>query len=203
MMLLLNLGRILSRDGLESSDDLQAGHTCPFCTGKFGVASLCLHIEAEHSFEKKAVVCPVCSTIVKNDIVGHITAQHGHLLKMQRQMFRTTAASIGSALSSIIKESGMIAVEVQPSGKSSWPAGDTSHLATDPFANILHVLPQSEDRKATKLKGATLNKDYCTNQGDSITIPCTSVESKEKLQAATSHAGFVQQLVLSIVFREL
>ncbi|MCO5589382.1 hypothetical protein L7F22_043349 [Adiantum nelumboides] len=121
----------LSHDDLEAHDEVQVEYNCPFCSGEFDIGSLCSHIEEEHCFEPKAAVCPLCFTKVKSDMVGHITFQHEHLFKisfgvlgslfhfhiehMQRRRFRMAVASIGSTLSSIIKDRGVAALQVNSS----------------------------------------------------------------------------------------
>eukprot|EP00250_Pteridium_aquilinum_P014521 c22039_g1_i1 orf=175-834(+) len=192
--------RTLSHDDLEAHDDMQVEFTCPFCCGEFDIGSLCSHIEEEHCFEPKAAVCPVCATKVKNDMVAHITFQHGHLFKMQRRRFRMAVTSVGSTLSSIVKERGVMGLQAHSSSSSYWPASNASHPGTDHLANLLCGLPPSET--GDKLTGASVkDKECATHQLTSSTSSMTSEECKQQLEAAALRANFIQQLVLSTVFR--
>ncbi|KAH7435626.1 hypothetical protein KP509_06G072400 [Ceratopteris richardii] len=196
------LDRILSHDDSDIHDNIQIEFPCPFCGGEFDIGSLCFHIEEEHCFESKAVVCPVCSIKVKNDLVGHIAIQHGHLLKMQHRRFRMAVTSVGSALSSIAKERGMMTVEVHPNGNNLWSLSSSSQNGSDPLVNILFGLPPTENVETDKPPGSGSDKECIMHQTDSVTAISTSeVESKEHLKEALLRATFVQQLVLSSVFQ--
>ncbi|KAL2524209.1 Protein DEHYDRATION-INDUCED [Abeliophyllum distichum] len=48
-------------DDFEVDEDVRPDFPCPYCYEEFDIASLCSHLEDEHSFESKATVCPVCS----------------------------------------------------------------------------------------------------------------------------------------------
>ncbi|KAH9313189.1 hypothetical protein KI387_028224, partial [Taxus chinensis] len=63
-------------DDLEGEEDTRLDFLCPFCYLDFDIASLCCHVEDEHCYETTNVACPVCTTNIGSDIVGHITRQH-------------------------------------------------------------------------------------------------------------------------------
>lgn len=194
--------RTLSHDDLEARDDMQIEFTCPFCSGEFDIVSLCSHIEGEHCFEPKAAVCPVCAVKVKNDMVGHITFQHGHLFKMQRRRFRMAVTSVGSTLSSIVKERGMAALQAHSNSNNYWPAANAAHPGTDPLANLLYGLPPSETGNISKRTEPCVKEKECvTDLITSSTSPMTE-ECKQQLKAAALRANFIQQLVLTTIFRD-
>lgn len=193
--------RTLSHDDLEAHDDMQIEFTCPFCSGEFDIGSLCSHIEEEHCFEPKAAVCPVCAVKVKNDMVGHITFQHGHLFKMQRRRFRMAVTSVGSTLSSIVKERGMAALQAHSSSNNYWSAANAAHTGTDPLANLLYGLPPSETGDISKPTAASVKDKECVTHQVTSSIPPMTEECKQQLKAAALRANFIQQLVLTTVFR--
>nr|GMD60495.1 protein DEHYDRATION-INDUCED 19 homolog 4-like [Ipomoea batatas]GMD66444.1 protein DEHYDRATION-INDUCED 19 homolog 4-like [Ipomoea batatas]GME05583.1 protein DEHYDRATION-INDUCED 19 homolog 4-like [Ipomoea batatas] len=72
-------------DEYEGDEETRPEFMCPFCAEDYDVVGLCCHIDEEHTIEAKNGVCPVCGTRVGMDLVGHITMQHGSLLKVQRK----------------------------------------------------------------------------------------------------------------------
>ncbi|GKV31402.1 hypothetical protein SLEP1_g40093 [Rubroshorea leprosula] len=69
-------------DEVDGDDDLKAEFLCPFCAEDFDIVGLCCHIDEEHPVEAKNGVCPVCGKRVGTDIVGHLTMQHGSILRI-------------------------------------------------------------------------------------------------------------------------
>ncbi|KAG5516950.1 hypothetical protein RHGRI_037625 [Rhododendron griersonianum] len=76
----------LNIDDFEVEDEVRPDFPCPYCYEDFDIASLCSHLEDEHSFESKSAVCPVCSVRVPRDMLSHITLQHGNLFKISFEM---------------------------------------------------------------------------------------------------------------------
>lgn len=72
-------------DEYDGDEETRPEFMCPFCAEDYDVVGLCCHIDEEHTIEAKNGVCPVCGTRVGMDLVGHITMQHGSLLKVQRK----------------------------------------------------------------------------------------------------------------------
>ncbi|KAL1807405.1 protein DEHYDRATION-INDUCED 19 homolog 4 [Daucus carota subsp. sativus] len=70
---------------MEGEEGLRQEFLCPFCGEDFDMVGLCCHIDEEHMVEVKNGVCPVCARKVGTELVGHITMQHGSLLKVQRK----------------------------------------------------------------------------------------------------------------------
>ncbi|WCJ27084.1 Protein DEHYDRATION-INDUCED 19 [Euphorbia peplus] len=97
----------LSIDEFEVEDDVRPDFPCPYCYEDFDIASLCSHLEDEHSCESKVTVCPICSVKVSRDMLSHITLQHGHLFKIslktetsnRRRRLRRVAIPNSQALS--------------------------------------------------------------------------------------------------------
>ncbi|CBI30603.3 unnamed protein product, partial [Vitis vinifera] len=72
----------LSIDDFEVEDEARPDFPCPYCYEDYDIASLCSHLEDEHSCESRVTVCPICSVKVARDMLSHITLQHGHLFKI-------------------------------------------------------------------------------------------------------------------------
>lgn len=174
--------RPLSYDDLEGDDDTLFEFSCPFCYMEFDIGSLCSHLEEEHCFESKSVVCPVCAAKAGNDVVGHITHQHGHLFKMQRRR-RVRKASM-------------------PSTSSCTP------FSLDPLlSSLLCDLPIPETVTASKLiaasEEASLKNPLSNDQNaTSCESPLDAEKCEQKLGEAALRAKFVQQMVLSTIFRD-
>ncbi|CBI20255.3 unnamed protein product, partial [Vitis vinifera] len=82
-------------DDLEVEDDIP----CPYCYEDHDIASLCSHLEDEHSFESRVAVCPICSVKIARDMLGHITMQHRHFYLQRRRRLRRVAIPNSQALS--------------------------------------------------------------------------------------------------------
>ncbi|KAI8561759.1 hypothetical protein RHMOL_Rhmol04G0366500 [Rhododendron molle] len=69
-------------DEVDGEEETRPEFMCPFCAEDYDVVGLCCHIDEEHAVEVKNGVCPICAKRVGMDLVGHITMQHGSLLKI-------------------------------------------------------------------------------------------------------------------------
>ncbi|KAM3337433.1 Protein DEHYDRATION-INDUCED 19 -like protein 7 [Capsicum chinense] len=87
----------------EGEDESRPEFLCPFCGEDFDVVGLCCHIDEDHAVEAKNGLCPVCAKRVGTNLVGHVTQQHGNILKVQRKR-RFRRGGPNSTLSIIRKE---------------------------------------------------------------------------------------------------
>ncbi|MBA0560193.1 hypothetical protein Golob_017108 [Gossypium lobatum] len=77
---------------IEEDDELMTEYPCPYCSEDFDLLGLCCHIDEEHHLEAGygvcyalpfwIFVCPVCAQRVGMNMVDHITAQHGNILRI-------------------------------------------------------------------------------------------------------------------------
>ncbi|XP_059632776.1 protein DEHYDRATION-INDUCED 19 homolog 3-like [Cornus florida] len=88
---------------IDGDEEYRPEFFCPFCGEEYDIVGLCCHIDEEHAIETKNGVCPVCAKRVGMDLVGHITMQHGSLLKVQRKR-RLRKGGLNSAFSILRKE---------------------------------------------------------------------------------------------------
>ncbi|XP_019263558.1 PREDICTED: protein DEHYDRATION-INDUCED 19 homolog 4-like [Nicotiana attenuata] len=87
----------------EGEEESSPEFLCPFCGEDFDIVGLCCHIDDKHAIEAKNGICPVCAKRVGVNLVGHITQQHGNILKVQRKRrFRRGVSN--STLSILRKE---------------------------------------------------------------------------------------------------
>ncbi|XP_059286172.1 protein DEHYDRATION-INDUCED 19 homolog 4-like [Lycium ferocissimum] len=87
----------------EGEEESRPEFLCPFCGEDFDIVGLCCHIDEEHAIEAKNGICPFCAKRVGTNLVGHITQQHGNILKVQRKR-RLRRGGTNSTLSILRKE---------------------------------------------------------------------------------------------------
>lgn len=201
----------LSVDDFEVDDEVRPEFTCPYCYEDFDILALCTHLEDDHIFESKGVVCPVCAVKIPKDMVGHMTLQHNHLFKIQRRRrFRRAGAPLGSTLSlTASKEYRDVHLQALLGAGSFRSSGGSSGLLSNTTDSLLSVLaynfPMSECEDLSKQKqciNETLPKVVSSSSKHhkpSLEVPLTAEEREQKLKHATMQADFVQQLVLSSI----
>ncbi|PHU29999.1 Protein DEHYDRATION-INDUCED 19 -like protein 3, partial [Capsicum chinense] len=130
---------------------------CPFCAEDFDIVGLCCHIDEEHAVEAKNGICPVCAKRVGMDLVGHITQQHGNILKVQRKRrFRRGGTSALSSLRRELREGNLQSIIGGSSRLVSSSTTDpdpllSSFIHSTPLANeINYVQPLSSITQSSK-----------------------------------------------------
>ncbi|KDO77671.1 protein DEHYDRATION-INDUCED 19 homolog 4-like [Citrus sinensis] len=196
----------LSIDDFEVEDDVRPDFPCPYCYEDFDIASLCSHLEDEHSCESKVTVCPICSVKVARDMLSHITLQHGHLFKLQRRRrLRRVAIPSSQALSLLGRDlrEAHLQVLLGGSGYRSSNA-NISNAATDPFLSSLILnFPSSEAEEISKsvvtsTEDTSAKSAAPTHMWKTSFDPSLSHEEREKrIRQGAGRASFVQDLLLS------
>ncbi|XP_010316769.1 protein DEHYDRATION-INDUCED 19 [Solanum lycopersicum] len=198
----------LSIDDFEVEEEVRPDFPCPYCYEDFDIASLCSHLEEEHSCESRVTVCPICSHKVSRDMLSHITVQHGHLLRVQRRRrLRKVAIPSSQALSLLGRDLREAHLQVLLGGsgyRSSTATSTTAAAANDPFLSSLvlnYPTFEAEEISKSVLSGV---EDSTTKNVTSQHIwklsfdPSLSVEEREKrISQATGRAVFVQDLFAS------
>ncbi|XP_008225137.1 PREDICTED: protein DEHYDRATION-INDUCED 19-like [Prunus mume] len=196
----------LSIDDFEVEDEVRPDFPCPYCYEDFDIASLCSHLEDEHSCESKVTVCPICSVKVARDMLSHITLQHGHLFKLQRRRrLRRVAIPNSQALSLLGRDLREAHLQVLlGSGGYRSDNANVSNAATDPFLSSLILnFPASGADEISKSVVTTAEDISAKNVAPahiwkSSFDPSLSYEEREKrIRQATGRAGFMQDLFLS------
>ncbi|KAM6574733.1 protein DEHYDRATION-INDUCED 19 [Cannabis sativa] len=197
----------LGMDDLEVEDDIRPEFPCPYCYEDFDIASLCSHLEDDHSCESKVTVCPVCSVRVSRDMLSHITLQHAHLFKIQRRRrLRRVAIPNSQALSLLGRDLREAHLQVLLGGGGGYRSNNSSvsNAATDPLLSSLILnYPTSEAEEISKSVVAnaddtSMKKVAPAHTWKSSFDPSLSYEEREKrMKQATGRAGFVQDLFLT------
>ncbi|XP_049384557.1 protein DEHYDRATION-INDUCED 19-like [Solanum stenotomum] len=198
----------LSIDDFEVEEEVRPDFPCPYCYEDFDIASLCSHLEEEHSCESRVTVCPICSHKVSRDMLSHITVQHGHLLRVQRRRrLRKVAIPSSQALSLLGRDLREAHLQVLLGGsgyRSSTATSTTAAAANDPFLSSLVLnYPTFEAEEISKSVLSSV-EDSTTKNVTSQHIwklsfdPSLSAEEREKrIRQATGRAVFVQDLFAS------
>ncbi|KAG6641284.1 hypothetical protein CIPAW_09G062900 [Carya illinoinensis] len=156
-----------SIDEFEVDDEVRPDFPCPYCYEDFDIVSLCSHLEDEHSFESKVTVCPICSVKVVQDMLSHITLQHGHLFKLQRRRrLRRVAIPNSQALSLLGRDLREAHLQVLLGGGGNRSNSvNMSTAATDPFLSSLILnFPASEAEEISKSVAASAEDASTKNE---------------------------------------
>ncbi|XP_074272254.1 protein DEHYDRATION-INDUCED 19-like [Silene latifolia] len=203
----------LNMDDFEVEDEVRPDIPCPYCYEDFDIASLCAHLEDEHSCESRTTVCPICSVKVVRDMLNHIRLQHGQLFKFQRRRrLRRVAIPSSQALSLLGRDLREAHLQVLlggggfRSGSNAPPPAAAAAAATDPFLSSLVMNfsgPEVDDFSKTVASTVedstfknTITKHHWKPSFDSS---LTYEERQKKIQEASERADFVQDLLLCTV----
>ncbi|KAM3338149.1 protein DEHYDRATION-INDUCED 19 4 [Capsicum galapagoense] len=176
---------------------------CPFCAEDFDIVGLCCHIDEEHAVEAKNGICPVCAKRVGMDLVGHITQQHGNILKVQRKRrFRRGGTSALSSLRRELREGNLQSIIGGSSRLVSSSTTDpdpllSSFIHSTPLANeINYVQPLSSITQSSK-EDSTLENTSERN----VQLQQSPLSDKDHEEKARK-SEFVQGLLLFTFLEE-
>lgn len=203
----------LNFDDFEVEDEVRPDIPCPYCYQDFDIASLCNHLEDEHSSESRATICPICSIKVARDMLNHVTLQHGHLFKMQRRRrLRRVAIPNSQALSLLGRDlrEAHLQVLLGGGGFRSNNVHNTTTSATDPFLSSLVLnFPSSEMDEISKSMTSTMEDTTLKNTSSSTRYWKPSFDSslsyeerERRIRQAAGRAGFVQDLLLCTLLQD-
>ncbi|RWR96413.1 protein DEHYDRATION-INDUCED 19-like protein [Cinnamomum micranthum f. kanehirae] len=181
----------LSIDDFEVEEEVRPDFPCPYCYEEYDIASLCSHLEDEHSFESKLAVCPICSV-------------------KRRRRLRRVAVPNSQALSLLSRDLREAHLQVLLGGggyRSS--STNASNTVTDPFLSSLVLsFSGSEAEEISKSAACSaddmsLKKTTYTETWKSCFDSSLSYEEREqKMRQATVRSAFVQDLLLSILLND-
>uniref|UniRef100_A0A5B6YFQ0 Drought-responsive family protein n=1 Tax=Davidia involucrata TaxID=16924 RepID=A0A5B6YFQ0_DAVIN len=201
----------LNIDDFEVEDEVRPEFPCPYCYEDFDIASLCSHLEDEHSCESKVTVCPICSVKVTRDMLSHITLQHGHLFKLQRRRrLRRVAIPNSQALSLLGRDLREAHLQVLLGGGGYRSNNvNSSNAISDPFLSSLVLnFPASEAEEISKSVVSTAEDTSIKSVAPahiwkSSFDPSLSYEERQKrMKQAAGRAVFVQDLLISTLLDE-
>jgi len=197
-------------DELDMDEDPAAAtmpeFACPYCYEDHDVASLCAHLEEEHPFEPHSAPCPICSDKVSKDMINHITMQHGYLFKNRRRLRRFTVPG-SQSLSLLSRDLREAHLQVLLGGGGHRLSNNNAtNISADPLLSSFGLsFPTSAAEEASKLPipaDVLVPKEKPAQPWQSsIDSSLTREEREQKRKQASVRAIFVQDLLLSTLFR--
>ncbi|KAL2467289.1 Protein DEHYDRATION-INDUCED [Abeliophyllum distichum] len=192
---------------VEEEDPLPE-FSCPYCYEEFDIASLCSHLEDEHSYESKAIACPVCSVKVAGDVLNHIILQHGHLFKIslyeRRRRLRRSSIPNSRALSLLGKDLREAHLQALLGGSGYRSHNTTSSNAVpDPFLSSLLNFSASETEEISKSVISSIDGDFAKSMASqhrwksSFDSSLSREEREERTRQAAGRAVFIQDMLAS------
>jgi hypothetical protein len=182
-------------------DDFRAEFLCPFCAEDFDMVGLCCHIDEEHPIEAKNGVCPVCEKCVGSDIVGHITIQHGSLLKVQRKR-RLRKGSTFSILRKELREGNLQSLL----GGSNPYFVSSGNSDPDPLlSSFIYNHSSVEDPLSTQQPLSVVKPSPAKEESRKEDFLDRKVEqplSHEDQEEKARRSEFVQGLLMSTIFED-
>lgn len=201
----------LNFDDFEVEEEVRPDFPCPYCYEDFDIASLCSHLEDEHSCESKVTICPVCSIKVTRNMLNHITLQHGHLFKLQRRRrLRRVAVPSSQALSLLGRDLREAHLQVLLGGSGYRSNNGTSSGATaDPLLSslVLNFSASEADEisktlvssiEDTSTKSMSLQHTWKSSFESSL----SHEEREKRMRQAAGRAVFVQDLLACTLLAE-
>ncbi|KAL0363407.1 UNVERIFIED_CONTAM: protein dehydration-induced [Sesamum calycinum] len=195
----------INLDDFEIEEEVRPDYPCPYCYEEFDVASLCSHLEDEHSCESKAIVCPICSVKVVGDMLSHITLQHGHLFKISFLIPIPNSQAL-SLLGRDLREAHL-QVLLGGSGYRSNSA-TSSAATTDNFLSSLVLNFSSEADEISKSVMSSLEESSARSAASehiwksSFHSALSREEREERMRQAAGRSVFVQDLLISTLLAE-
>ncbi|XP_051121930.1 protein DEHYDRATION-INDUCED 19 homolog 3-like [Andrographis paniculata] len=187
-------------DEIQVDDDMREEYQCPFCSGYFDFVGLSCHIEDEHPAEASEGECPICEIRVGEDMVPHITMQHGNIFKVQckRKPRKPSSNSTLSLLRGELREGNFQSYLGGSSCIASSRDGSRARvLSSDFFPSVEDYENKSLRPSAdpTSIKKSTING---ISERKARLAPMSIKDQEEK----TKQSNFVQGLLLSMILED-
>ncbi|KNA11766.1 hypothetical protein SOVF_131710 [Spinacia oleracea] len=191
----------LGGDDLEVEDDYKQEFSCPFCADEFDIVGLFCHMDEEHQVELKNGVCPVCAKRVGMDMVGHITMQHGNILKVQRR--RRLRRGVPNSMFSILRKELREGNRQALFGGSSF-ALSSSNPDPDPLLSSL-IYSSSTAEELGKEESPSPKETSSLPQAVEETIESSqhSALSEKEHEEKARKCEFVRELLLSTMLDDI
>lgn len=199
-------------EDFDGEEEARPDYPCPYCFEEFDIASLCSHLEAEHSYESKSTVCPICSVKVVGDMISHLTLQHGHLFKFQRRgRLRRVPFPNSQALSLLGRDLREAHLQVLLGGSGGFRSNSaaSSTAATDNLLSSLVLnFPTSENDDISKSLMSSLEESSAKNVApqhmwkSSFHSSLSREEREQRMRQASGRAVFVQDLLASTLLAD-
>ncbi|KAK9672961.1 hypothetical protein RND81_12G137600 [Saponaria officinalis] len=189
-------------DEMEVEDEYKQEFSCPFCADEFDIVGLFCHMDEDHQVESKNGVCPICAKRVGADMVGHITMQHGNILKVQRK--RRLRRGAPNSMFNILRK------ELREGNRQSLFGGSSFMLSSSN--------PDPDPLLSSFIYNSSTAEDICKEEPHSSKPACSlpeaavekSIESaqqpalsKKDQEEKTRKCQFVQGLLLSTMLDDI
>ncbi|KAL1560262.1 RING-type E3 ubiquitin transferase [Salvia divinorum] len=190
-------------------EEAQPDYPCPYCYEELDIASLCSHLEAEHSYESKSAICPVCSVKVASDMISHLTLQHGHLFKRRGRLRRVPFPN-SQALSLLGRDlrEAHLQVLLGGSGFRSSSAASSTAVTDNLISSLVLNFPTIETDDISKSLMSSLEENSAKNGApqhmwkSSFHSSLSCEEREQRMRQSAGRAVFVQDLLASTLFAD-
>lgn len=188
-------------DDFEVEDEYKQEFSCPFCAEEFDIVGLFCHMDDEHQLELKNGVCPICAKRVGVDMVGHITMQHGNILKVQRK--RRLRRGVSNSMFNILRK------ELREGNRQSLIGGSSFMLSSNPdpdplLSSFMYSSNTADDlckeephssKAASSIPDAAVEKSIESSQQPAL--------SKKDQEEKANKCEYVQGLLLSTMLDDI
>ncbi|KAI3466693.1 hypothetical protein Pfo_023356 [Paulownia fortunei] len=194
-------------EDFEVEEETRPDFPCPYCYEEFDIASLCSHLEDEHSGESNASVCTICSVKVAQDMSSHITLQHGHLFKLQRRRrLRRVAIPHSQALSLLGRDLREAHLQLLLGGRGYRSNNATSlDAGTDPILSSI-FLSETEDISKSLMSSIEDNSSKSMVSQlmwkSSFDSSLSREEREKRIKQAAGRAVFIQDVLFSTLLAD-
>ena len=187
---------------MKGEDELRTVYPCPFCVDDFDLLELCCHIDLEHSLEPKSGICPVCAVWVGTNMVDHITAQHGSIIKAQLKSRRYKDSYPSLSFLRCSKDIDDGQWQSFSDGLSPTISTSSSKAACDPFLSFLYggAAASAETENVGPDSSSEVSTEE-THSSDTVIerdVVQPSLSDKDQTEKAR-RSGFVQELLMSTI----
>nr|XP_025604014.1 protein DEHYDRATION-INDUCED 19 homolog 3 isoform X2 [Arachis hypogaea] len=197
---------------MKGEDELRTVYPCPFCVDDFDLLELCCHIDLEHSLEPKSGICPVCAVWVGTNMVDHITAQHGSIIKCFASLTRDYAQLKSRRYKDLYPSLSFLRCSKDiddgqwhsfSDGLSPTISTSSSKAACDPFLSFLYggaAAASAETENVGPDSSSEVSTEE-THSSDTVIerdVVQPSLSDKDQTEKAR-RSGFVQELLMSTI----
>ncbi|KAF6986287.1 hypothetical protein CFC21_004068, partial [Triticum aestivum] len=149
--------------------------------------------------------CPVCSEKVSKDMLNHITMQHGYLFKNRRRLrrFAVPGSQSLSLLSRDLREAHLQVLLGGGGHRSS--NNNATNISADPLLSSFGLSFPTLDAEETSKLSTPAQSDVPVLKEAAARPWRSSIDSsltREEREQARVRAAFVQDLLLSTLFRD-
>lgn len=180
---------------VKGDDELRTIYPCPYCADDFDLLELCCHIDLDHPLDSKSGICPVCAVWVATNILEHIKAQHGNIIKSQLKHYKHESYPTLSFSTKDIEDGHW-----QSSSAGLSPTVSASNTASDPFLSFLYGGAASAESQSVQPDSSSEESIEEMHASDTVLERDVQPSLSDKDQSERARrSGFVQELLMSTI----